>query len=121
MRRAGVDNRSKGAQGKPAHSQPRDDTWKFQLYSAGETAKSRRAVANLRSICDQYLPCGYSIEVVDLLADPERARTEAIIAVPTVIRKSPPPERRVIGDLSRTEEVLKGLDIPHEGLPKNPR
>jgi circadian clock protein KaiB len=120
MRRAGVDNWSKGAQGKPAHSQP-EDAWKFQLYSAGETAKSRRAVANLRSICAQYLPSGYSIEVVDLLTNPGRAKTEAIIATPTVIRKSPPPEQRVIGDLSRTEEVLKGLDIPHEGLPKSPR
>jgi circadian clock protein KaiB len=121
MRRAGVDNRSNGSQEKPAHSQPPDDAWKFQLYRAGDTAKCRRAVANLRSICDQYLPGRYSIEVVDLLGDPERARTEAIIAVPTVIRKSPPPERRVVGDLSRTEEALKGLDIPHEGLPKNPR
>jgi circadian clock protein KaiB len=121
MRRAGVDNRSKWSQGKPAQSQPPNDTWKFQIFTAGKTAKYSRAVANLRSICDQYLPCGYSIEVVDLLADPERATTEAIIAVPTVIRKSPPPERRVIGDLSRTEEVLKGLDIPHEGLPKNRR
>jgi circadian clock protein KaiB len=115
-----MDFPSEGPHGKPAKSQLQDIIWEFQLYSAGETAKHHRALANLRSICEQYLPGRCSIEIVDLLAYPGRAKTGAIIAIPTVIRIYPLPERRVIGDLSRTEEVLKGLEIPHQGVSKNP-
>ncbi|MDV2480593.1 circadian clock protein KaiB [Methanoculleus sp. Wushi-C6] len=85
--------------------------WQLRLYVAGRTSKSRRAIENLRRICEEHLPGKYSIEVVDLLDHPEIARREEIIAIPTLIRQLPPPLRKLIGDLSDGEKVLVGLEI----------
>jgi len=92
-----------------AESQP--EKWNLRLYVAGQTENSVRALDNLRKICDEHLPGQYDIEVVDLLREPQLARGDQILAVPTLVRKLPPPVRKIIGDLSNTERVLVGLDL----------
>jgi len=71
----------------------------------------------LRNLCEEYLPDRYSIEVVDLLENPTLAQRDQILAVPTLVRKLPPPVRRIIGDLSNTERVLVGLDLRPGSVP----
>ena len=81
------------------------------LYVAGDTPKSIAALANLRKICDEHLQGSYKLEVVDLVKDPKLARTDQILAIPTLVRRLPLPVRRIIGDLSSVERVLVGLDL----------
>lgn len=89
--------------------------WQLRLYVAGETARSRSAVENLQKICEEHMKDRYHIEVVDLLLNPQLAEGDQIFAVPTLIRKLPPPVKKLIGDLSATDKVLVGLDIrPHK-------
>lgn len=83
----------------------------LRLYVAGQTPKSIQAFQNLQKICDTYLSGRYKIEVIDLLKNPKLARGDQILAVPTLVRRLPPPIRKIIGDLSNTERVLIGLDI----------
>jgi circadian clock protein KaiB len=92
--------------------------WKLKLYVAGETPKSLIALANLEKLCNKHLKDRYEIEVIDLYKNPELAEGEQILALPTLIRKLPPPIRKIIGDLSNTECVLVGLDLE---APKNIR
>jgi circadian clock protein KaiB len=72
---------------------------------------SMRAVENVKNICEEHLQGRYELEVIDLYQQPHLAQGEQIIAVPTLIRKLPLPSRRVIGDMSKTERVLAGLDL----------
>ena len=88
-----------------------DGVYHLRLYVAGQSPKSVRAVENLRRVCEEHLPGRYEIELVDLVEEPQRARGDEIIAVPTLIRKLPEPVRRIIGDLSDTEKVLVGLQL----------
>jgi len=81
------------------------------LYVTGATAGSLRAIANIKAICEQYLKGRYELEVVDAYRRPERLRTDQIVAVPTLIKKLPIPLRLLVGDLSRTEQVLQGLGL----------
>jgi circadian clock protein KaiB len=81
------------------------------LYIAGQTPRSLMALANLRKLCDEYLVGRYDLEVVDLILNPGRARTDQILAVPTLVRSLPTPIARIIGDLSDTDQVLLGLNI----------
>lgn len=99
------------ADGVPIPSPDPDGTYHLRLYVAGQSPKSVRAVENLRHVCEEYLPGRYTIELVDLIENPERARSDEIIAVPTLIRKLPEPIRRIIGDLSDTDKVLIGLQL----------
>jgi len=69
------------------------------------------AIANLKTICEEQLKGRYEIEVIDLLENPKLAREDQIVALPTLVRKLPPPLRKVIGDLSDTERVLVGLKL----------
>ncbi len=85
--------------------------WELRLYVAGQTAKSLAAFENLKKICEEHLAGQYHIEVIDLLIQPQLARGDQIIAVPTLVRKLPVPIRKIIGDLSNTERVLVGLDL----------
>jgi circadian clock protein KaiB len=85
--------------------------WQLKIYVAGETDKSRKAIENLRKVCEEYLKGQYEIEVVDLMKHPQLAAKEQIFAVPTVVRKLPEPLKKLIGDLSVSEKVLVGLDI----------
>lgn len=83
----------------------------LRLYVAGETPRSVAALNNLRKICEEHLKGRYRIEVIDLLINPQLARGDQILAIPTLVRKLPAPVRRIIGDLSQTERVLVGLDL----------
>ncbi len=88
-----------------------DQVYNLRLYIAGQTPRSVAALANLKQICEQHLSGRYTIEVVDLVENPELARGDQILAIPTLVRKLPPPIRKIIGDLSNTERVLVGLVI----------
>ncbi len=96
---AGADNRKK------------PEVWQLRLYVAGQTPKSIAAFANLKKICEDHLKGRYTIEVVDLLQNPKLAKGDQILAIPTLVRKLPPPLRKIIGDLSNTERVLVGLNL----------
>lgn len=85
--------------------------WQLRLYVAGNTARSAAALDNLRRVCETHLAGRYSIEVVDLLVNPQLAAGDQILAVPTLVRKFPEPMRKIIGDLSNEERVLVGLDV----------
>ncbi len=88
-------------------------THRFILYVTGRTRRSERASSNLRELCAQRLASGsYEIEVVDVLDHPARAETDRVIATPTVIRTTPLPRRRVIGDLSIADQAAHALDLP---------
>lgn len=88
-----------------------DDEIELRLYVAGQTPRSVAALNNLKKICEEHLKGRYRIEVIDLLVNPQLARGDQILAIPTVVRKLPQPVRRIIGDLSQTEKVLVGLDL----------
>ena len=96
---------------KPAKGEPAGEIWDLKLYVAGQTPKSLTAFANLKKICEEHLRGKYRIEVVDLLKNPQLARGDQILAIPTLVRKLPVPIRKIIGDLSNTERVLVGLDL----------
>src|ERR1041384_8335416 len=87
------------------------DKWILRLYVAGQTPKCIAAFANLKKICAEYLTGHYQIEIIDLLENPQLARGDQIIAIPTLVRNLPEPMRKIIGDLSNTEKVLIGLDL----------
>ncbi len=99
-----MDGTENGRSGEP-------ERWDLRLYVAGETPKSLLALANLKKYCDEHLAGRYHIEVIDLLEQPQLAEGDQILAVPTLVRKLPPPMKRIIGDLSDKERVLVGLDL----------
>jgi len=88
-----------------------DPPFDLRLYVAGQTPKSLTAIANLKKICEEYLVGQCRIEVIDLLKNPQLAKGDQILAIPTLVRKLPEPIKKIIGDLSSTEQVLVGLDI----------
>jgi circadian clock protein KaiB len=90
---------------------PATQRYELKLYVAGATAGSLRAIANIKAICEQYLKGRYDLKVVDVYRRPALLRVEQIVAVPTLIKKLPAPVRCMVGDLSRTERVLRGLDL----------
>jgi len=96
---------------KKAKTVPPEEIWNLRLYVAGQTQKSITAFANLKKICEDHLAGKYRIEVIDLLKNPQLAKGDQIIAIPTLVRKLPEPLKRIIGDLANTERVLVGLDI----------
>ena len=85
--------------------------WELRLYVAGQTPSSIKAFRNLKIICEEHMPGEYHIEVIDLIKNPQLAKGDQIIAIPTLVRKLPPPLRKIIGDLSNKERVLVGLDF----------
>lgn len=85
--------------------------YNLRLYVAGQTPKSLQAFSNLKKICEEHLEGRYNIEIIDLLENPQLARGDQILAIPTLVRKLPEPIRKIIGDLSDTERVLVGLDL----------
>ena len=87
------------------------DLWQLRLYVAGKTAKSVAAFENLQRLCEEHLAGKYTIEVVDLLVNPQLAKGDQIVAIPTLVRKLPEPIRKVIGDLSNVERTLVGLQL----------
>lgn len=87
------------------------EQWNLRLYVAGQTPKCIAAFSNLKKLCEERLGGRYSIEVIDLLQRPQLASGDQILAIPTLVRKLPPPIKKIIGDLSDTERVLVGLDL----------
>jgi circadian clock protein KaiB len=85
--------------------------YQLRLYVAGQTPKSVLAFRNLKQICEEHLQGRYEIEMIDLLQNPQLARGDQILAVPTLVRRLPEPIKKIIGDLSNTERVLVGLDL----------
>lgn len=83
----------------------------MRLYIAGHTPKSIKAIDNLKNYCEQHLAGKYSIEVIDLLKNPQLAEDDQILAIPTLVRKTPTPIKQIIGDLSNEEKVLVALNI----------
>jgi circadian clock protein KaiB len=85
--------------------------WQLLLYIAGQTPKSIKALENIKKYAETHLKGIYSIEIIDLLKNPQLAEGDQILAVPTLVRKFPEPIRKIIGDLSNEERVLVGLNI----------
>ncbi len=83
----------------------------LRLFVTGILPNSARAVINIKTICEKYLKGIYELEIIDIYQQPDLALTEDIIAIPVLIKKSPLPEVRLIGDLSNTETVLQGLHL----------
>lgn len=83
----------------------------LRLYVSGSTAKSVQAIKNIKQVCEQHLKNQYDLEVIDIYQQPSLARSEQIVAVPTLIKRIPLPLRRLIGDLSNLRQVLFGLDL----------
>lgn len=88
-----------------------DEQYDLRLYVAGQTPKSMAAIANLKHICDTHLAGRYSIQIIDLVETPQLAIRDHILAIPTLIRRLPEPLKRIIGDMSKAERVIVGLDI----------
>jgi circadian clock protein KaiB len=85
--------------------------WESRLYVAGQSPRSLEALINLRKLCETHLAGKYHIDVVDLLQNPQLARDDQIMAIPTLVRQLPTPIRKIIGDLSNTERTLVGLQL----------
>ena len=94
-----------------AQGPPDPNFYDLRLYVAGQTPKSVAALANLKRFCEEHLAGQYKIEVVDLVENPKLARSDQILAIPTLVRRLPEPIRKIIGDLSNSERVLVGLEI----------
>ena len=93
-----------------SHRQPAK-LWQLRLYVMGHTPKSQTAFANLKKVCESHLKGRYRITVIDLVKQPQLAKGDQILAVPTVVRRLPKPVRTIIGTLSDTARVLVGLDL----------
>jgi circadian clock protein KaiB len=110
-------NRKLGLAGELEQPGPHSRQAKYvlRLYVSGSTLKSALAVENIKRICEQHLKNRYDLEVIDIYQQPNLARDEQIVAVPTLIKRLPPPLRRLIGDLSNVKKVLFGLDLGMRG------
>jgi len=91
--------------------------WQLRLYVTGQTQRSQTALSNLKEVCEAHLEARYRITVVDLLKQPQLAKGDQILAIPTVVRKLPRPMRTVIGNLSNLDRVLVGLDLQRTAKP----
>ena len=95
----------------PSGDRSQQETWQLRLYVAGQSPKSVAAFANLKKLCEEHLAGKYSIEVIDLLQQPQLAAGDQIVAIPTLVRKLPEPLRKIVGDLRNTERALVGLNL----------
>ncbi len=113
--RAGKTGATRAKRATSRRARPAPPAWQLRLYIAGRTAKSVVALQNLERICEEHLKGEYRIEVVDILKNPQLARGDQILALPTLVRKLPPPVKKIIGDLANRERVLVGLDLRPAG------
>lgn len=88
----------------------------LKLYISGNTLRSRRAIANLQAFCDRELPDKSIVEIIDVMKSPEIAEVEKILITPTLVKVSPEPQERIIGDLSDTEVLSLVLNFPYRPL-----
>jgi circadian clock protein KaiB len=94
-----------------ARKEPALSNYLLKLYVTGKTPRAEKAIANLQRICSEELQGQYELQIIDVLEHPQLAEDEKILATPTLIKRLPPPLRRVIGDLSDKDKVLLGLDV----------
>jgi len=92
-----------------------DGIWELRLYIAGQTPNSIAAIGNLKRICEERLQNRYRIEIIDLLEKPQLAKGDQIVAIPTLVRKLPAPVKKIIGNLSKADYTLVGLDLHRLG------
>jgi circadian clock protein KaiB len=90
---------------------PDDQQYVLRLYVTGSTPRSTRAIQNLRALCEEHLHGRYDLQVIDIYQQPANAKREQIIAAPTLVKTLPAPIRKLVGDMSNTEQVLLGLDL----------
>jgi circadian clock protein KaiB len=83
----------------------------LRLYVTGATSRSAKAIANIKMLCERLVPGEYRLEVVDIYQQPELARDAQLVAAPTLLKSLPPPERRLVGDLSDEARVIAGLGL----------
>ena len=102
---------SEGAKASESGGDGGDGNYRLRLYVAGQTPKSITAFANLKRLCEEYLPGRYQIEVIDLVENPHLAAGDQILALPTLVRKLPSPLKRIIGNLSDKDKFLVGMDL----------
>jgi len=88
-----------------------EDLWKLILFVAGQSPKSLMAYSNLRKVCDSHLAGRYHLQLVDLSKEPAMAKLHKIVALPTLIKESPAPQKRIIGSLSNLDKLLDDLDL----------
>lgn len=98
--------------GEPEPQSPASERFSLFLYVTGATPGSCRAVASLKSFCEEHLKGRYALEVIDIYRQPDLADEDQVLATPTLIRKRPLPRRRLVGDLSDEERLLAGLGVP---------
>ena len=116
----GVSNKKTRSRRNPKNVSAKDtreteERWKLRLYVAGQTTKSLLAFANLKVICEEHLKGKYQLEVIDLLKNPQLAKGDQIVALPTLVRRLPEPVRKIIGHMSDVEKVLVGLQLRPRG------
>lgn len=102
---------AKAAKGAKAGKKAKGDVWELRLYIAGQTPNSIAAIGNLKRICEERLHDRYRIEIIDLLVKPQLAKGDQIVAIPTLVRKLPTPVKKIIGNLSKADYTLVGLDL----------
>lgn len=90
---------------------PEENTYRLRLFVTGASPNSTRAIINLKQICEAHIKDNYEMEIVDVHQQPLLAQSEQIVALPLLIKLSPGPQRRLIGDMSDTQKVLRGLDL----------
>ncbi len=88
-----------------------DARFVLRLYVSGMTVRSRQAIDNIRKLCEEHLAGRYDLEIVDIYQQPELAKDEQVIAAPTLVKKLPPPLRRVIGDMGDPGRIMVVLGI----------
>lgn len=93
------------------NNKPDRNYYTLRLFVTGATPNSIKAISNLKQICEHYIKERYSLEIIDVYQDASLAEQEQLIALPLLIKKSPLPERRLIGDMSNNDRVLRGLGI----------
>lgn len=98
---------------------PDAPSYQLRLFVAGSTVRSRQAIENLRHLCAEQLDGKIDLEVIDIYQQPELAGQYQVIAAPTLVKLLPLPVRRIIGDLSQTERVLRGLDLTPLRAPRD--
>jgi circadian clock protein KaiB len=89
-------------------------TYRLVLLVAGSTPRCRRAIANLRRVCDEHLADDVDLDIVDIRQRPELAREYQVVAIPTLLKLLPPPPRQIVGDLSARDRLMEGLDLTVE-------
>jgi len=86
--------------------------FKFRLYVAGDASNSTQAIANLKALCSEHLPQRYEIEIVDVFREPKRAMAEGVLLTPMLVRVSPDPVRKIVGNLSQSQPLMQMLELP---------